>query len=82
MIKEQFTPRELDLIRLGAHSNRDAGRILTISHKTVSNEWRVIYLRLGIKGECHKRTRAIILLLRLGVIEISEVSPGDTRVKD
>lgn len=77
---QQFTPRELDLMRLGAHSNRDTARILGISHKTVSNEWRIIYLRLGIEGECHKRTKAMILAFRLGIIEISEVSPGDIPV--
>ena len=65
---EPLTPREIDVLRLVARgmTNREAGRELVISHRTVQGHLASIYGKLGVSS----RTEAVTEALKRGWIVI------------
>ena len=70
MVVEEFTPRELDVLRLVAegHDTRTIARRLGIGPHTV--EWHVSHLIE--KLQVHSKLQAVIAAARLGLIEIQD----------
>jgi len=65
---EPLTPRELDVLRLAARgmTNRQIGRELDISHRTVQGHLASIYGKLDVNS----RTQAVTAALRQGWIVV------------
>jgi DNA-binding NarL/FixJ family response regulator len=66
-----LTEREIDVIRLAAHgmTNREIGRELHISHRTVQGHLANIYSKLNVNS----RTEAVTESLKRGWIVIDEI---------
>ena len=70
-----LTPRQIEVLRLATMTNRQIGARLWISHHTVKRHFTAIYERLGI-ADGAQRTRALIMAIKMGLIELDEVGGG------
>ena len=71
---EELTQRELQVLQLAADglSNKEIGKRLVISEKTVKNHTANIFSKLQVND----RTQAVVHALRRGLITISAEEPG------
>ncbi|WP_047496617.1 response regulator transcription factor [Terriglobus sp. TAA 43] len=65
---DDLTPREIEILRLVAsgNSNRDAGRLLSISEETVKSHMKNVMAKLS----ANDRTHAVLIALSRGFLEI------------
>jgi len=77
-----LTPRERQVLAMVTMQNIAIARTLGISEQTVKNILTAAYRKLlgrpgGVVSPRHRRTRALMRALALGVLELSEVPLGD-----
>ena len=81
MKKPTLTPRQRQVICLVAHPNRQIANILGISQSTVARTLTGVYKLLDLghvsRARGCRRTAAVVKALRLGLVTLKEVSPGD-----
>ena len=73
----ELTPRQRQTLCMVTLTNLEIGRRLGISHQTVKNLLTKVYRRLGVSSSTSegKRTQALMLALRCGIVKLDEVEP-------
>ena len=76
-----LTQRQKRVLCLVAHPNRQIADILGISQSTVARTLTDVYEHLDLghvsRAKGCRRTAAVVKALRLGLVTLKEVSPGD-----
>ncbi|MCK5644593.1 MAG: hypothetical protein KAJ19_27595 [Gammaproteobacteria bacterium] len=84
MKKPTLTSRQKQVLCLVTHPNRQIASILGISQRIVRRTLASIYklFGLGYVSQRCKRIVAVTEALRLGLVTLGEISPGDRPIRN
>lgn len=85
MKKPTLTRRQKQVLCLATFSNRQIASILGISDRTVAHHFTALYERLDLghvsQAQGCRRIVAVTEALRLGLVTLDDIAPGDRPMK-